>query len=54
MAADVLRDLPEDLAVQTLKQMKAAGGLMTFEFVALRDSMMASQAMGFVRRWPRS
>ena len=65
VAADVLRDLPEDIAAQTLNQMKAAeevaplleyedddaGGLMTPEFVALRDSMTVSQAMGFVRRW---
>ena len=65
VAADVLRDLPEDIATQTLNRMKAAeevaplleyedddaGGLMTPEFVALRDSMSVSQAMGFVRRW---
>ena len=65
VAADVLRDLPEDIAAQILNQMKAAeevaplleyedddaGGLMTPEFVALRDSMTVSQAMGFVRRW---
>ena len=65
VAADVLRDLPEDIAAQALNQMKAAeevaplleyedddaGGLMTPEFVALRDSMTVSQAMGFVRRW---
>ena len=65
VAADVLRGLPEDLAARTLERMEeagdvvplleyedeAAGGLMTPELIALRDSMTVAQAMAFVRRF---
>ena len=64
-AADVLRGLPKDIASQTIEGMTAAegvaplleyedddaGGLMTPEFIALRDTMTVSQATAFVRRW---
>ena len=65
VAADVLRGLPEEVATKTLKAMEEAeditplleyedddaGGLMTPEFIALREGMTVSQAMSFVRRW---
>ena len=64
-AADVLRGLPEEMATRTLEKMEQAedvaplmeyedddaGGLMTPEFIALRDTMTVIQAMAFVRRW---
>ncbi len=64
-AADVLRGLPETLASLTIERMTEAdgvtrlldyedddaGGLMTPEFIALRDSMTVTQALAFVRRW---
>jgi len=64
VAADVLRSLPEELAVSTLEGMEEAedvtplleyedddaGGLMTPEFIALRENMTVSQAMDFVRQ----
>ena len=64
-AADVLRSLPEDMARQTLQNMSDAegvvpllayedddaGGLMTPEFIALRETMTVAQAMAFIRRW---
>jgi magnesium transporter len=63
VAADVLRGLPEDLASTTLQGMEEAGdvtpllayedddagGLMTPEFIALRESMTVARAMDFVR-----
>ena len=65
VAADVLRGLPEDAATETLQQMEEAadvaplleyedddaGGLMTPEYIALRDTMTVTKAMAFVRRW---
>lgn len=65
VAADVLRGLPQDMAARTLERMEeagdvvplleyedeAAGGLMTPELIALRDSMTVAQAMAFVRRF---
>ena len=67
VAADVLRGLPEDVASETLEHMEEAqdvaplleyedddaGGLMTSEVIALRDTMTVTQAMAFVRRWAR-
>ena len=64
VAADVLRELPSDLQVETLSSMHAAkdvqalmayedddaGGLMTPQFVALTETMNVSQAIHFVRR----
>ncbi|MDP6402154.1 MAG: magnesium transporter [SAR202 cluster bacterium] len=63
VAADVLRGLPEDLASTTLQGMEEArdvtpllgyedddaGGLMTPEFIALRESMTVARALDFVR-----
>ena len=63
VAADVLRGLPEDAASRTLEQMEeaedvaplleyeddAAGGLMTPQFIALRDTMTVVQAITFIR-----
>ena len=63
-AADVLRGLPEEMAASTLEGMEEAedvtplleyedddaGGLMTPEFIALRENMTVSQAMDFVRQ----
>ena len=65
VAADVLRGLPEEVASSTLERMEEAegvtplleyedddaGGLMTPQFIALRDTMTVMQAMAFVRRW---
>ena len=65
VAADVLRGLPEDVAAKTLQNMEEAqdvapllgyedddaGGLMTPEFIALREGMTVAQAMVFVRNW---
>ncbi len=67
VAADVLRGLPADIATSAIENMEgasdvvplleykddAAGGLMTPELIALRDSMTVSQAMSFVRRWAK-
>ena len=67
VAADVLRGLPEDAATETLQQMAEAadvaplleyedddaGGLMTPEYIALRDTMTVTEAMAFVRQWSR-
>ena len=66
-AADILRSLPQDVASSTLEQMRDAedvaplleyedddaGGLMTPEYIALRDTMTVADAMSFVRRWAR-
>ena len=63
-AADVLRGLPEAFASLTIERMTEAdgvtrlldyedddaGGLMTPEFIALRDSMTVTQALAFMRR----
>ena len=65
VAADVLRGVPQPIALDTLAKMDAsgdvlplldyedddAGGLMTPEFLALRQSMSVAQAMDFLRRW---
>ena len=65
VAADVLRGVPNQIALDALAAMSAAadvlplldyedddaGGLMTPEFVALRQSMTVAQALEFVRRW---
>ncbi len=65
IAADVLRGVTQELASDTLQQMHEAddviplleyedddaGGLMTPEVIALRESMTVQQAIGFVRRW---
>ena len=65
VAADVLRGLSEEVASSTLERMEeaegvtplleyeddAAGGLMTSQFIALRDTMTVMEAMAFVRRW---
>ncbi|MCH9010290.1 MAG: magnesium transporter, partial [Chloroflexi bacterium] len=62
-AADVLRGLPDEVAIQALLGMQeassvtplleyeddAAGGLMTPDFIALRDNMTVMQAMSFIR-----
>ena len=64
VAADVLKELPMDLQLETLSSMHvakdvkalmayeddAAGGLMTPEFIALTEVMNVSQAIHFVRR----
>ncbi|MDA0770070.1 MAG: magnesium transporter [Chloroflexi bacterium] len=64
-AADLLRALPVEVAANTLEQMEVAesvaplleyddndaGGLMTPEFVALRDTMTVTQSMTFIREW---
>ena len=64
-AADLLRALPAEVATTTLVQMEVpedvaplleyddrdAGGLMTPEFVALRETMTVTQAMTFIRDW---
>ncbi len=63
VAADVLRGLPDEVAIQALLGMQeassvtplleyeddAAGGLMTPDFIALRDNMTVMQAMNFIR-----
>jgi magnesium transporter len=63
VAADVLRNLDEAVATETLSLMTVssdvaplldyedddAGGLMTPDLIALRESMTVTQAMGFVR-----
>lgn len=67
IAADVLRGVPNQVAIDALAAMSRgaaadvlplldyedddAGGLMTPEFVALRQSMTVAQALEFVRRW---
>lgn len=65
VAADVLRGLPADVAATAFDQMEEAadvaslleyedddaGGLMTPEFIALRENMTVMQAMNFVRQW---
>lgn len=67
VAADVLRGVPNQVALDALAAMSRsaaadvlplldyedddAGGLMTPEFVALRQSMTVAQALEFVRRW---
>ncbi len=65
VAADVLRGLPVEVATTAFAQMEegaevaplleyeddAAGGLMTPEFIALRENMTVMQAMNFVRQW---
>ena len=65
VAADVLRGLPEEVSSSTLERMEeaegvtplleyeddAAGGLMTPQFIALRDTMTVMEAMAFVRQW---
>jgi magnesium transporter len=65
VAADVLRSLPQDVAIETLEQMSeaedvlplleyeddAAGGLMTPEFIALREDMTVAQALRFVQQF---
>lgn len=64
-AADLLRALPAEVATTALERMEVAedvaplleyddhdaGGLMTPEFVALRDTMTVTQAMTFIRGW---
>jgi magnesium transporter len=64
-AADLLRALPVEVANSTLERMEVAeevaplleyddhdaGGLMTPEFVALRDTMTVTQAMDMIRNW---
>lgn len=64
-AADVLRGVPQHVATDTLANMRHsadvmplliyedddAGGLMTPEFIALRESMTVQQALAFVRMW---
>jgi magnesium transporter len=64
-AADLLGDLEPEQANQVLAQMldaddvrplllhadETAGGLMTSEFIALREHMLASQALQSIRTW---
>ena len=65
VAADVLKGLAPDTADEALSAMRtaqdviplleheddAAGGLMTPEFIALRDTMIVAQALDFVHLW---
>lgn len=65
VAADVLKELPEDRAAEVIDQMDSgeevspllrydndeAGGLMTPAFVALSEDMNVSQAMARIRDW---
>jgi len=67
VAADVLRGLPDEMAASALEQMATAdhvaplleyaddraGGLMTPEFVALREDITVGQAISFVQAWSR-
>ena len=64
-AADLLRALPVEVANSTLERMEVAeevaplleyddhdaGGLMSPEFVAIRDTMTVTQAMEMIRNW---
>jgi magnesium transporter len=63
VAADILRSLPKEVAARTLELMEQAedvvpllefeddeaGGLMTPDFIALRERMTMTQAMTFIR-----
>ena len=65
VAADALRGLSDETADEALAAMKtaqdvipllefeddAAGGLMTLEFIALRETMNVARALEFVRLW---